>query len=399
MQRGVMTADDMARWSATIEAPVSMDYGDWTVHKTGAWGQGPVLLQALSILAHTPIASLDPEGPDFVHLVVEAMKLAYADREAYYGDPAHTDIPLDALLDPAHGAARAGLIGERASLEQRPSALAGHEAWVEAAIRRARERCDETGAMGGNEPTMAHLASTKLTSGADGLDPSPEIAPSEIAPSDIAPSEGDTVHLDIVDRWGNMVSATPSGGWLQSSPCVPGLGFPLNSRAQMFWLEEGLPSSLAPGRRPRTTLTPSLASLRGRPTLAWGSPGGDQQDQWALILFLRHVHGGRDAPGASEAHGSRDDGGMNLQAAIDAPLFHTSHFQGSFDPRVARPGHLMIEANAGEATIEALRARGHRIELAEPWTVGRLTAARRDADGTLRAAATPRLMQAYAAGR
>jgi gamma-glutamyltranspeptidase/glutathione hydrolase len=179
-----------------------------------------------------------------------------------------------------------------------------------------------------------------------------------------------------------MVSATPSGGWLQSSPVVPGLGMPLNSRAQMFWLEEGLATSLAPGRRPRTTLSPSMANLDGRPALAFGTPGGDQQDQWQLIFFLRLVHQTR-----------------NLQEAIDAPLFHTAHFQASFYPRATRPGHLMIEPGFGAATIEELRARGHDVEVAEPWSVGRLTAAQRGAGGLLRAAATPRLMQAYAVGR
>ena len=193
---------------------------------------------------------------------------------------------------------------------------------------------------------------------------------------------GDTVHIDVIDRWGNMVSATPSGGWLQSSPVVPGLGMPLNSRAQMFWLTEGLPTSLAPGRRPRTTLSPSMAGQGGGPTMAFGTPGGDQQDQWQLILFLRLVHGQ-----------------LNLQEAIDAPLFHTGHFQASFYPRGTRPGHLMVEPAFGDAVIEDLGSRGHDVEVAEPWTVGRLTAASRDATGLLRAAATPRLMQAYAIGR
>jgi gamma-glutamyltranspeptidase/glutathione hydrolase len=208
--------------------------------------------------------------------------------------------------------------------------------------------------MGAGEPTMAHLSEKR----------------------------GDTVHIDAVDRWGNLVSATPSGGWLQSSPVVPGLGMPLNSRAQMFWLDEGLPTSLAPGRRPRTTLSPSMARRPDGGWLSYGTPGGDQQDQWQLILLLRLIGGETD-----------------LQAAIDAPLFHTWHAQSSFYPRGLRPGHLMVEPSLGEAAIEALRARGHDLEVSEPWAVGRLTAAAYDPDGLIRAAATPRLMQAYAAGR
>ncbi len=352
--RGLMTADDMAGWRAHYEAPTALDYGDWTVFKTGPWGQGPVFLQTLALLRGTDISAMDPVGPDFVHTLVEAMKLAFADREAYYGDPDFSDIPIETLLSEEYAASRRGLIGAHASHEQRPGRIHGLEAQADAAIARARRlHAAPLGADAG-EPTMAHLSEKR----------------------------GDTVHIDVIDRWGNMVSATPSGGWLQSSPCIPGLGFPLNSRAQMFWLEPGLPTSLRPGARPRTTLTPSLASLHGRPTLAFGTPGGDQQDQWQLALFLRHVH-----------HG------MNLQEAIDAPQFHTAHFQSSFYPRQAQPGHLMIEQSAGAATIDALRRRGHDVEVAEPWTVGRLTATRRDADGVLRAAATPRLMQAYAVGR
>jgi gamma-glutamyltranspeptidase/glutathione hydrolase len=193
---------------------------------------------------------------------------------------------------------------------------------------------------------------------------------------------GDTVHIDVIDRWGNMLSATPSGGWLQSSPVVPGLGMPLNSRAQMFWLDEGLPTSLAPARRPRTTLSPSMAQAPDGTAHAFGTPGGDQQDQWQLVFLLRLVHAG-----------------ANLQEAIDAPLFHTGHFQASFYPRGTRPGHLMVEPAFGEDVVQALRAQGHELEVAEPWTVGRLTASCRTPEGILKAAATPRLMQAYAVGR
>jgi gamma-glutamyltranspeptidase/glutathione hydrolase len=193
---------------------------------------------------------------------------------------------------------------------------------------------------------------------------------------------GDTTHIDAVDRWGNMVAAMPSGGWLQSSPVIPELGFMLNSRAQMFWLEPGLPASLEPGKRPRTTLTPSLALRDGKPYMVFGSPGGDQQEQWQLQLFLRHVH-----------HG------LNLQEAIEQPTFHTAHFPSSFFPRERKPGHLLAEENFGTDVLEDLRRRGHALETAPEWTVGRLVAASRDLDGLLHAAATPRLMQAYAAGR
>ena len=293
-------------------------------------------------------------GPEFIHAVIEAMKLAYADREAYYGDPDFFETPLDRLLSDDYAAGRAALIADTASMEQRPGALPGLAPLAQAAVDRAARRVEvEIGADAG-EPTMAHLAQ----------------------------EGGDTVHLDVIDRWGNMVSATPSGGWLQSSPAIPGLGFALNTRAQMFWLDEGLASSLGPGRRPRTTLTPSLALKDGAPHMAFGTPGGDQQDQWQLIFFLRMAHGA-----------------TNMQEAIDAPLFHSLHFTSSFYPRRAEPGRMVIEPSAGEDVIAALRARGHLVEVSEPWSIGRLTAAARDPDGGLRAAATPRQMQAYAIGR
>lgn len=350
---GVMTAEDLADWHATWEAPVSVEYHGWTVYKTDTWSQGPVFLQALQILKGFDIGAMDPNGVDFVHLVTEAMKLAYADREAYYGDPAHSDIPLQTLLSEDYAATRRALITDRADLHQRPGRIEGLEHLAEAAIERAARDFNAARGASAGEPTMAHLTEKR----------------------------GDTVHIDVIDRWGNMVSATPSGGWLQSNPVVPGLGFPLNSRAQMFWLDEGLPTSLKPGARPRTTLTPSIAEKDGT-RIAFGTPGGDQQDQWQLIWFLRMVHFG-----------------FGMQEGIDAPLFHTAHFQSSFYPRDAKPGELVVEPSLGEATIAGLRARGHLVTVAEPWSVGRLTAARREADGMLTAAATPRLMQAYAIGR
>ncbi len=349
--KGVLTAADMAGWSATIEAPQTYDYHGWTVAKTGPWGQGPVLLQSLALLKGVDVAAMDPLGADFVHTVVETMKLAYADREVYYGDPAFAALPMEQLLSDAYNDQRRKLITPQASMLLRPGKLPGFETQHDLTLEMLASMSG-TGAV--YEPTMSHLTEKR----------------------------GDTVHIDVIDREGNMVSVTPSGGWLQSSPIVPGLGFCLNSRAQMFWLKSGLPTSLAPGKRPRTTLTPSIALYEGRPTLAFGTPGGDQQDQWQLSFFLRYVHHKQ-----------------NLQAAIDMPLFHTAHFPGSFYPRTSQPGNVMIESSIGADTIKALRAMGHDITEADPWSVGRLTAARRDADGLLRAAATPRLMQAYAIGR
>jgi gamma-glutamyltranspeptidase/glutathione hydrolase len=196
-------------------------------------------------------------------------------------------------------------------------------------------------------------------------------------------TQGDTCHVDVVDRWGNMISATPSGGWLQSSPTIPELGFCLGSRMQMFWLEEGLASSLAPGRRPRTTLTPTLVYRDSEPVMACGSPGGDQQDQWQLLFLLRTLAGGQ-----------------SLQAAIDAPAFHTTSFPSSFWPRVTEPAGLVVEGRVPEEVRADLAARGHDVTVAGPWSLGRLCAVARDpATGVLSAGANPRGMQGYAVGR
>ncbi|KZY52309.1 gamma-glutamyltransferase, partial [Sulfitobacter sp. HI0054] len=216
----LLAREDMAKWQASYEDTLTYEYHGWTVHKTHAWSQGPVFLQTLAILKHFDLAAMDPMGASFTHTVIEAMKLAYADREAYYGDPEQSIIPMEELLSDAYNAERAKLVNGKASLEQRPGVIAGLEHLAERYIERAARDFGVQNAAP-QEPTMAHLTEKR----------------------------GDTVHLDVIDRWGNMVSATPSGGWLQSNPVVPGLGFPLNSRAQMFWLERGLPTSLAPGRR------------------------------------------------------------------------------------------------------------------------------------------------------
>lgn len=352
--KGVLTGQDMADWRASFEAPISVDHAGWTAWKSGGWTQGPVLLQCLQMLRGDDLAGLDPMGAEFVHLVTEALKLAFADRDAYLGEPNGKDLPLKTLLSAEYGAARRAEIGDSASLDFRPGFIAGYEGWADAFRAHVAEPAPDDTGIGIGEPTMAHLTAKR----------------------------GDTCHVDVVDQWGNMVSATPSGGWLKSSPVVPGLGVPLNTRAQMFWLEEGLPTSLAPGRRPRTTLSPSMAQAPDGTRLAFGTPGGDQQDQWQLTFLLRLIH-----------HG------MNMQEAIDGPLFHTGHLLESFYPRGTKPGYLMIEPNFPQVTLAELDRRGHRLEVSDPWSIGRLTAARIRPDGIMSAAATPRLMQAYAAGR
>lgn len=349
--QGLLTGDDMAKWQAHREAPLSGPFRDYEVFKFGPWSQGPVMLQQLALLEAYPLETLDPLGPEFVHLVTECSKLAFADREAFYGDPNYVDVPMERLLSKAYNADRRDLVGDQASLDLLPGAVENDTAWK----RHAAALADREGmvAVGAGEPTTG----------------------------DIVAERGDTVHLDIIDRLGNMVSATPSGGWLQSSPVIPSLGFPLGTRAQMFWLEHGLPSSLAPGKRPRTTLSTSVAFRDGKPYMAWGTPGGDQQDQWSTQLFLRHVAGG-----------------MNLQQAVEAPNWHSEHFPASFWPRAGRPGAIVVEERMPDTTIAELKARGHEVEVGPPWSEGRLCAVSQ-IEGRFRAAADPRSMQAYAVGR
>jgi gamma-glutamyltranspeptidase/glutathione hydrolase len=348
--RGLLGGDDLAAYSAELEAPVTLDYHGYTVCKTGAWGQGPVFLKQLALLDGFDLPGMGHNSAEYIHTVVECAKLAFADREAYYGDPRFVDVPLDGLLDPSYAERRRTLVDEDASYELRP------------------------GTVGGRSPRLPE-PSAGATSGTAG-------AGEPTVPRDDQGS-GDTCHVDVVDRHGNMVSATPSGGWLQSSPVIPGLGFPLGTRAQMFWLTEGLPNSLAPGKRPRTTLTPSVALREGEPYLAFGTPGGDQQDQWSLNFFLAHVLFG-----------------LNLQEAIDAPNFHTEHFPSSFYPRTASPGKIVVENRLEPDVIEGLRARGHDLDVVDGWSLGRLSAVSRNArDGLLHGAANPRGMQGYAVGR
>jgi len=362
--KGVLTAHDMATWLPTLEEPVHLDYGNYRVLKPGAWTQGPVLLQMLALLKAFDVDKLAATDPDFVHLWVECAKLAYADREAFYGDPRFADVPLDTLLSEGYNADRRRLIGYDASLEQRPGKIQGFAGRV--IVKEAR-----TAAAGAGEPTFAELNT--------GHGPDMQVSPA-------GKVIGDTVHIDIIDKAGNMFTATPSGGWLQSSPVIADLGWPLGSRGQMFWLEEGLPGSLAPGKRPRSTLSVGLALRDGKPYMSWGTPGGDQQDQWNCQMFLRHASASSATPK------------MNLQQAIDAPSWHIEHFPLSFWPRTARPGVLVVEARLPKSTIKELERRGHKVEVGPDWSEGRLSAAAQDG-GRRKAAANARGMQGYAAGR
>ncbi|TDO41817.1 gamma-glutamyltransferase family protein [Paractinoplanes brasiliensis] len=349
---GVLSAADFADFTPSVEPPVTAEFRGVTVAKAGLWSQGPVLLQALTILDHFDDAQIDPSTAGGVHTIIEALKLAMADREAYYGhrDPADAEAVAHRLLSSRYSKERAGLIGPGASTAFRPGDI-GITPYAPPLIARQ----PSVRAEGVGEPTVQQTGETR----------------------------GDTCHIDIVDRWGNIISATPSGGWLQSSPAVPELGFALGTRLQMTWLDPAAPTRLAPGRRPRTTLSPTLLLRDGSPVAALGTPGGDQQDQWQLLYLVRTLALG-----------------MDPQEAIDAPAFHTTAMPSSFWPRTWTPGGLVIEERAGRAVIDALRDRGHDVTVSGPWSLGRLSVVTRDPhSGLLQAAANPRGAQGYAAGR
>ena len=346
---GLLTGSDLASFTANHEEAASIDFNEWTVAKCGPWSQGPVFLQQLRLLEGLEVAGSGFLSADHIHLVTECAKLAFADREAWYADPLFAQVPLDELLSADYTRARRAMVGERASLELRP------------------------GAPGGRQPRLPRRAAQAIAeghwTGSGG--------------QAVGERRGDTVHVAVADRHGNLVACTPSGGWLQSSPVIQGLGFCLGTRAQMFNLDPEHPNHIQGGKRPRTTLSPSLASRDGEPRIAFGTPGGDQQDQWSLEFFIAHAVFGHD-----------------LQAAIDAPMFHSEHFPSSFAPHDAHPGRLRAESRIEAGVLEELGQRGHEVIAMEPWSLGRLCAVGRDADsGLLSAAANPRGGQAYAAGR
>jgi gamma-glutamyltranspeptidase / glutathione hydrolase len=336
----LLAPEDWTRHEATTEDPVSSRFGDSTVFKAGPWSQGPVLLQTLGLMTETGLASTSPETGASVHALIEAQKLAFADREAWYGDPLFADVPLEDLLSTGYARERRALIGERAATELRP------------------------GSPGGRPPRLPSWI-TKSTD--------PAVARAAARAARALPAGGDTAHIDVVDRDRNVVSAMPSGGWLQSSPVIPELGFPLGTRAQMFWLEPGLPNSLAPGKRPRTTLTPTVVIGDDGTVIGCGSPGGDGQDQWTAQLLVRLL--AQRSP---------------LHYAIDAPTFNSMDMPLSFWPRGRRPGVVQLESDWAEDIVIDLRRRGHAVELVPAHSQGWPCAVRADGRGLLTAAASAR---------
>lgn len=365
---GLLRYDDMAQWRPTIESPLTVDFGRYTLAKCGFWSQGPAFLEQVGMLRHAGLDQHAPHTAGFVHRIAEAAKLALADRLAWYGSaPGASREAQMALLSDDYLRQRWMSLGDRASQQLQPGAPLGQAPRLPDLGVAARTLRTADTRFGIGEPTFAALP------------PVAEWAEREVF-------VGDTCHIDVIDRHGNMVAATPSGGWLSSSPVIPALGFAINTRLQMTWLDDGLPNTVTPGVPPCTTLSPSLALRDGEPYMVFGTPGGDQQDQWSPAFFLRHaVHG------------------MNLQEAIDAPAWHVDHFPASFWPRATTLNRLTVESRFSPEVLDALRAQGHDVKVGEPWSESRLSACTREHDAKgrllLRAAANPRGMQGYAVGR
>lgn len=350
---GLLSLEDMAEWHATVEEPVSLRYRDLDVHKCPPWTQGPVFLQLLAILEGYDLKVLGHNSADYLHLLIESAKLAFADREAYYGDPLFDKVPLDVLLSKDYAMRRRAMIGAEASREMRPGEVGrGIPTHATFDVAGDNRRALQVAARSVRELGLGHA------------------------------HVGDTTHLDAVDREGNMVAATPSGGWIGDSPVIRGLGFPLGTRGQMFYLNPERPNALAPRKRPRATLTPSLVTKNGGPFMVFGTPGGDGQEQWTLQFLLNYV-----------------EFGMNIQEALDAPTVHSVHFPSSFYPRTAYPGRVEAEGRIPREVIAALERRGHEVVLLDGWANGKAMGIRYDGErGVIMGGVSPRRIIGHAIG-
>lgn len=324
---GLLQETDLAHFTTRFEEPVSIDYQGLVVHKCRPWSQGPVFLQQLLLLEGLDLSRMGHNSAEYIHHLVEAAKLAFADREAYYADPEFEPVPIEALLSKKYADVRRSLIDPNAaSMEQRPGAPLQMRALAVGAAREPRSW------------------------GAG------------------------TIHVATADGRGNMVACTASGGWIPSSPVIEALGFPLGTRMQTFYLDVRHPNALKPGKRPRTTLTPSLATRNGEPFMCFGTPGGDQQDQWTLQFFLNVVNFG-----------------MDVQEAIEAPRFSTAHFPSSFYPHNSMPGVVRLEDRIDHKVIDQLAERGHQVVVRPAWCEGHVLGIRFDpARRLLQGGADPR---------
>lgn len=339
-QGGLLEAEDLAGFAVREEPPVVVEYGGWRLATCGPWSQGPVLPQALRILEGYDLAAHGHQSADYLHLLAEALDLAFADREAYYGDPSFVDVPMDRLLSAEYAE-------ERRALMYRESAFAG---------------MPPPGKIDGRTP--AALRGNGPGAGRQGDDL-------------------DTSYICVVDSDGNAFSATPSDPSFEA-PLVPELGFMMSTRGRQSWLDPGHPSALAPGKRPRLTPNPAvLLDASGKPIMPFGCPGGDGQTQAMLQVLLNILHFG-----------------MNVQQAIEAPRIISQNFPSSFWPHTSFPNRLNVEGRIAPEVTESLRRRGHDVAVWPDFAqsaCGVCAVSRDPASGVLTGGADPR-HEGYAIG-
>ena len=356
--KGMLDLEDFSEWHATIEEPEVINFRGLDVFKCPSWTQGPTFLQHLAILDTFDLEKIGHNTEEYLHILIESGKLAFADREAYYGDPDFDNVPLDVLLSKSYNLNRKESIKKSASMEMSPGLVSGK---VPDFATSFDVISDNRKALGLDNGELPDFDQTGIHTG------------------------GDTVHLDTVDSFGNMVSSTPSGGWLAKySPVIKGLGFPLGTRGQMFYLNPSRPNALSCRKRPRATLTPGIATKDGLPYLAFGTPGGDSQEQTTIQFFLNH-----------------HVFGMNLQEAIDAPNCVIEHFPSSFYPREGIPGGVTVDGRVPQNIIDGLKNRGHKVKVGKPYSVGEVSAISLEAEkeGLISSAASAHGGLAYAISR
>lgn len=304
---GLLSHDDLAGYHGRLEAPVTTRFQGYDIHKAGFWSQGPALLMTLNILEAAGIERMRHGGEQYLHTLAEAIKLAFDDRNAWFGDPLFADIPAEGLLSKTYATERAALIGAQASAQHRYGNPYAHQRT-------------------GRPPTAA-------------------FRPRQLGvPGDLA---SDTTAIEVVDARGNLFSCTPSSGWLMGGAYIAGdTGVPMSNRMPVFDLDPASPNVLAGGKRPRTTLTPTIVTRGGRPFMAVGTPGGDTQDQHIAQTLLNVILGGQ-----------------NLQQALEAPRLQSVHFHASFGEKRSVPGGIEIESRFGAGIITGLMRRGHRVDV------------------------------------
>ncbi|GFZ96657.1 MULTISPECIES: gamma-glutamyltransferase family protein [Sphingobium] len=332
---GLMRYEDLAAYKGKVETPTMTSVFGYEVYKGGFWSQGPAMLMALNIAEAAGIASMEPGSAPYLHTVAESIKLAFDDRNAYFGDPDFATVPMKGLLSKAYAAERAKQIGPKASLEHRYG-----DPW----------------AFEGKARTTPAFT--------------PHMLKAPPRPT------ADTTAIEVVDKDGNLFSATPSSGWLLGGAYIAGdTGVPMSNRLTVFDLDPESPNVLVPGKRPRTTLSPSMVLKDGAPYLAIGTPGGDNQDQQIMNVLLRVL--AFDQP---------------LQAAIEAPRINSNHFHASFAIKKDEPGVLEIENRVPQSVRDDLAARGHKLDVLGPFAVstGIVAAGVVPGSGTLRGGADVR---------